>query len=68
MHAPSPDPRGRNVLQTAAWVLADNRPLPAESEAFFEACEPPVGFGLGGVRASANPAEAAASERHRLDT
>jgi vancomycin aglycone glucosyltransferase len=44
---PWPDPTERAVLQTGAWILADERPLPPELEAFLETGEPPVYFGFG---------------------
>ena len=39
------------VLQTGAWILADERPLSPEIETFLEAGEPPVYFGFGSIRA-----------------
>jgi vancomycin aglycone glucosyltransferase len=49
--APWPEPGDPNVVQTGAWILPDARPLPAELEAFLDAGEPPISFGLGSVRA-----------------
>ncbi|MEV0702373.1 glycosyltransferase [Saccharopolyspora sp. NPDC050389] len=45
--APWPQPDDPNVIQTGAWILPDERPLPAELESFLDAAEPPVYFGLG---------------------
>ncbi len=50
-----------DVVQTGAWVLPDERPLPEELEAFLEAGEPPVyvGFGSMSMHASADAAQVA---------
>lgn len=45
---PWPGPEG--VLQTGAWLLPDERPLPAELSAFLDAGAPPVYFGFGSIR------------------
>lgn len=37
------------VVQTGAWLLPDDSPLPPEVEAFLDAGEPPVYFGLGSM-------------------
>ncbi|MDX2680973.1 glycosyltransferase [Streptomyces sp. NY05-11A] len=42
-----------DVVQTGAWILPDDRPLPAELEAFLEAGEPPVYVGFGSMAAYA---------------
>ena len=47
---PWPD-RGDTVVQTGAWILPDERPLPVELEEFLESGEPPVYFGFGSIRA-----------------
>lgn len=39
------------VVQTGAWVLPDERPLPAELVAFLDAGTPPVYVGFGSMRA-----------------
>ncbi|WP_093147827.1 glycosyltransferase [Saccharopolyspora antimicrobica] len=49
---PAPDDPG--VFQTGAWLLPDERPLPAELESFLDAGEPPVYFGLGSRSAAAD--------------
>jgi vancomycin aglycone glucosyltransferase len=46
-----PWPEPGEVVQTGAWILPDERPLPAEVETFLEAGEPPVYFGFGSIRA-----------------
>ncbi|MEH0822109.1 MULTISPECIES: glycosyltransferase [unclassified Micromonospora] len=50
-----------DVVQTGAWILPDERPLPAEVEAFLGAGAPPVyvGFGSMPMRASADVAQVA---------
>lgn len=40
-----------DVVQTGSWILPDERPLPAELEAFLEAGTPPVYVGFGSMRA-----------------
>jgi vancomycin aglycone glucosyltransferase len=40
-----------DVVQTGAWILPDERPLPAELEAFLDAGAPPVYVGFGSMRA-----------------
>jgi vancomycin aglycone glucosyltransferase len=47
--APWPGPG--ELLQIGAWILSDERPLPAELAAFLDAGEPPVYFGFGSMRA-----------------
>ncbi|TDC21633.1 glycosyltransferase [Streptomyces sp. 8K308] len=42
-----------DVVQTGAWILPDDRPLPAELEAFLDAGAPPVYVGLGSMAAYA---------------
>ncbi|MEU4495646.1 glycosyltransferase [Streptomyces sp. NPDC023998] len=48
---PWPDSADRDVLQTGAWILPDQRPLSPELETFLDAGEPPVYFGFGSIRA-----------------
>ena len=50
--APWPPASGVSVVQTGAWILEDDRPLPRELETFLDAGEPPVYFGLGSMRAA----------------
>ena len=54
--AGSPD---LDVVQTGAWILADERPLPADLEAFLDAGTPPVYVGFGSVRAPEDAARVA---------
>ncbi|GAB2845659.1 glycosyltransferase [Actinoallomurus bryophytorum] len=42
-----------DVVQTGAWILPDDRPLPRELEAFLDAGEPPVYVGFGSMAAHA---------------
>ncbi|HKV32654.1 MAG TPA: glycosyltransferase [Candidatus Dormibacteraeota bacterium] len=49
--APWPEPGDSTVIQTGAWILPDQRPLPAELETFLEAGEPPIYLGFGSIRA-----------------
>ncbi|MEU8271056.1 glycosyltransferase [Sphaerisporangium sp. NPDC049002] len=39
-----------DVVRTGAWILPDERPLPAELEAFLDAGSPPVYAGFGSMR------------------
>jgi vancomycin aglycone glucosyltransferase len=50
-----------DVVQTGAWIVPDERPLPADLEAFLDAGTPPVyvGFGSMPMHASADVAEVA---------
>jgi len=52
---------GLDVVQTGAWILPDERPLPADLSAFLEAGEPPVyvGFGSMPMQAPADVAQVA---------
>src|SRR3712207_1333553 len=43
-------PRGFEARQTGAWILPDERPLPAELLTFLDAGEPPVYAGFGSMR------------------
>jgi len=49
--APWPEPADLGVVQTGAWILPDERPLPAELTAFLDAGPPPVYVGFGSMRA-----------------
>jgi vancomycin aglycone glucosyltransferase len=42
---------GVDVMQTGAWILPDERPLPAELVAFLDADDPPVYVGFGSLAA-----------------
>src|SRR5882672_2277158 len=48
-----------DVVQTGAWILPDDRPLPADLEAFLDAGTPPVYVGFGSVRAPEDAARMA---------
>jgi vancomycin aglycone glucosyltransferase len=50
-----------DVVQTGAWIVPDDRPLPADLEEFLNAGEPPVyaGFGSMPMRASQDAARVA---------
>ncbi len=54
--APWKDLTDLDIVQTGAWILPDERPLPNELEAFLDAGEPPVyvGFGSMAMRSSTN--------------
>ncbi|MEW1644024.1 glycosyltransferase [Streptomyces sp. NPDC091219] len=43
---------GLDVVQTGAWTLPDERPLPADLVAFLDAGAPPVYVGFGSIRPS----------------
>ncbi|MFJ9947210.1 glycosyltransferase [Kitasatospora sp. NPDC091207] len=47
--APWEEPAGLAVVQTGAWVLPDERPLPADLEEFLDTGTPPVYVGFGSV-------------------
>jgi vancomycin aglycone glucosyltransferase len=49
--APWQEPAGLDVVQTGAWILPDERPLPAGLTAFLDAGAPPVYVGFGSMRA-----------------
>ena len=46
---PWQEPTDLNVVQTGAWLLSDERPLPADLVAFLDAGEPPVYVGFGSM-------------------
>ncbi|MDZ7882147.1 MAG: glycosyltransferase [Mycobacterium sp.] len=50
---------GLDVVQTGAWIVPDNRPLPPDLEAFLDAGPAPVYVGFGSVTAPAEAAEVA---------
>ncbi|WP_405828978.1 glycosyltransferase [Streptomyces sp. NBC_00105] len=47
--APWQRPADLDVIQTGAWVLPDERPLPADLTAFLDAGTPPVYVGFGSI-------------------
>ncbi|WP_330335419.1 glycosyltransferase (plasmid) [Streptomyces sp. NBC_00536] len=51
---PAPDVvDGLDPVRTGAWILPDDRPLPADLEAFLDAGEPPLYVGFGSMAAHA---------------
>jgi vancomycin aglycone glucosyltransferase len=57
--APWPEPADLGVVQTGAWILPDERPLPAGLNAFLDAGPPPVYVGFGSMRAPQDVARVA---------
>jgi len=57
--APWPGSTDLDVVQTGAWILPDERPLPAELVAFLDAGTPPVYVSYGSVRAPEDAARVA---------
>ena len=57
--APWPGSPDLDVVQTGAWILPDERPLPSELMAFLDADTPPVYVGFSSVRAPENAARVA---------
>ncbi|MDQ7808689.1 glycosyltransferase [Amycolatopsis sp. A133] len=43
---------GLDVVQTGAWILPDERPLPSDLQAFLDAGAPPVYVGFGSIQPS----------------
>ena len=56
--APVPASPGRTVFQTGTWVFSDERPLPADLEAFLAGGEPPVYIGFGSMPATSDAVRA----------
>jgi vancomycin aglycone glucosyltransferase len=59
MLGPWPGSPDFDVVQTGAWILPDERPLPPDLEAFLEAGTPPVYAGFSSVRAPEDAARVA---------
>jgi vancomycin aglycone glucosyltransferase len=57
--APWPGSPYLDVVQTGAWILRDDRRLPADLECFLDAGEPPVFVSMGSVRAPEDVARVA---------
>jgi vancomycin aglycone glucosyltransferase len=57
--SPWQEPADLDVMQTGAWILPDERPLPADLEAFLDAGTPPVYVGFGSMRAPKDIAQVA---------
>jgi vancomycin aglycone glucosyltransferase len=56
---PWQEPADLDVVQTGAWIVPDERPLPAELEAFLDAGTAPVYVGFGSMRAPKDSARVA---------
>ncbi|WP_459546236.1 glycosyltransferase [Nocardia sp. X0981] len=56
---PWPQSPGLDVVQTGAWIVPDERPLPAELVAFLESGTPPVYVGFGSMPMRAGVARVA---------
>ncbi|MFF3566496.1 glycosyltransferase [Nocardia jiangxiensis] len=56
---PWPESPGVGVVQTGAWIVPDERPLPTELAAFLDAGTPPVYIGFGSMRVHSSLAEVA---------
>ncbi|MCZ2525366.1 glycosyltransferase [Streptomyces sp. HB2AG] len=56
---PWQEPADLDVVQTGAWILSDERPLPADVEAFLRAGEPPVYVGFGSMAMQHGPTDTA---------
>ena len=56
---PWQEPADLDVMQTGAWILPDERALPAELVAFLNAGTPPVYVGFGSMRAPTDIARVA---------
>jgi vancomycin aglycone glucosyltransferase len=50
---------GFDVVQTGAWIMPDDRPLPADLVEFLEEGEPPVYVGFGSMQMASAPDAAA---------
>jgi len=57
--SPWQQPADLTVVRTAAWILPDERPLPAELVAFLNAGTPPVYAGFGSMRVPQDSARTA---------
>jgi vancomycin aglycone glucosyltransferase len=53
--APWQEPADLDVVQTGAWIVPDERPLPAGLAAFLEAGPPPVYVGFGSMPMRGSP-------------
>ncbi len=56
---PWPESADLDVVQSGAWILPDDRRLPAELEAFLDTGTPPVYVGFGSMRVPQDSARAA---------
>jgi vancomycin aglycone glucosyltransferase len=53
--APWKDLTDLEIVQTGAWILPDERPLPPDLEAFLDAGDPPVYMGFGSMAMRTSP-------------
>ena len=53
--APWKDLTDLDIVQTGAWILPDERPLPDDLQAFLDAGEPPVYVGFGSMAMRTSP-------------
>lgn len=58
---PFEDAMGMDVVRTGAWIVPDDRPLPADLVEFLDAGEPPVYVGFGSMQMAGAPGAAAAA-------
>lgn len=56
--APLPNTPGREIVQTGAWVLTDERPLPVDLEAFLDRGDAPIFVGFGSMPAATDASTA----------
>jgi len=56
---PAEDLLGMEPVQTGAWIMPDDRPLPADLVEFLDAGEPPVYVGFGSMQMAGAPDAAA---------
>jgi vancomycin aglycone glucosyltransferase len=54
-----PTPAELDIVRTGAWILPDERPLPADLLSYLDAGEPPVYAGFGSMRVAKDNARAA---------
>jgi vancomycin aglycone glucosyltransferase len=58
---PFQDALGFDPVQTGAWIMPDDRPLPADLVEFLDAGEPPVYVGFGSMQTTVAPDAGAAA-------
>ncbi|MFD4670588.1 glycosyltransferase [Lentzea sp. NPDC058450] len=61
-----PWPGPGELIQTGAWLTDDRRPLSADLEAFLNAGEPPIYFGLGSMRGAQDTAREAVDAARKI--
>jgi vancomycin aglycone glucosyltransferase len=62
---PWQEPADLDVVQTGAWILPDERPLPTELQAFLDGGTPPVYVGFGSIPSNPKDVARAAIEAVR---